>query len=353
MTVRGCDMTVRTIGRFPGRCSCYSIRAALASQTPRDRDARSRCWFIRHGVDGRYQSSDEGTDSALLSRSNTVHRPPRVARRARCLYAHQSKGAPAPQALRYRDHSITGFTTSRNTSRAAMGLSQDSHRARRVDWHRKTDYAGYLIAANAWAHDLHFTLSYAAVGQANGEGNANSWVCGGRGILRQRAAAAQAEYVGSPAPAARSATAPLRPRVRTARSRPKLRRRTFWHDRLRYRYADNWDFAFGVSYDNNNAWLYAPESLPLSLSLITLLEVDHRSSLSPARSGVSAPSGSACAAWPGPKRDTCGVMRCSSPSRALFFRQRLGVGDVEACPAMVPVLQPHEIVLTTCRRGPH
>lgn len=127
----------------------------------------------------------------------------------------------------------------------------------------KTDYAGYLIASKRVGRtDLHFNLSYAAIGQANGAGNINTI---GYAVAAEYSVSDRlqlvAEYVGQTSAgtdAGDGAPIPVPTAPDSAFAPEAGGAETFGMVGLRYQYADRWAFAFGISYDNNNAWLVRP-----------------------------------------------------------------------------------------------
>jgi len=132
-------MTVRTIGRFFRDVArvLQNAGAALASQPLETETARfPLCSFVMEST--RVSKLDEGTRIGAAFRVRIpVSTDRSVARRARCLYAHQSKGrARRLRHWRYRDHAHYRFTTIGTRSRACHGLLKSRFpRARRVDWH--------------------------------------------------------------------------------------------------------------------------------------------------------------------------------------------------------------------------
>jgi len=172
-------MTVRTIGRFSGTLLVLlNAGAALASQPLETETARlpAAGSFVMEST-AEYQSSDEGTESALpfafeyglTDRLELLVEPVAYTRIS-------PKGAPGASGigdiettLTYRFHD-----ESEHAPALAMALEVKIPTAHdELIGTGKTDYAGYLIASKRVGRtDLHFNLSYAAVGQANGEGNA-------------------------------------------------------------------------------------------------------------------------------------------------------------------------------------
>jgi long-subunit fatty acid transport protein len=125
----------------------------------------------------------------------------------------------------------------------------------------KTDYAGYLIASKRIGRtDLHFNLSYAVIGQPNGEGNVNAigYAAAAEYSVSDRLQIV-AEYVGQTSAGSDAADGTPVPTVPDSAFAPEAGgAETFGMVGIRYQYADHWAFAFGVSYDNSNAWLVRP-----------------------------------------------------------------------------------------------
>jgi long-subunit fatty acid transport protein len=125
---------------------------------------------------------------------------------------------------------------------------------------RKTDYAAYLIASKRIGRaDLHFNLSYALIGQPNGEGNATAV---GYAVATEYSISDKlqlvAEYVGQTSASSDASDAALPTGPDTAFTPESGGAETFAMVGMRYQFADRWAFAFGVSYDNNHAWLLRP-----------------------------------------------------------------------------------------------